>query len=93
MQTSKTTKGIIAVAIVAALGYLAYTFTKKDNKKLNNKLHYAKIISSYTGTGYMLYMTLDEGYLKERAAAFKAGDATFTFNGKTYTTETGKVKI
>jgi len=85
---SKTTKGIIAVAIVAALSYLAYTFTKKDNKKLQ----YAKIISSYTGTGYMLYIPFDEGYLKSRADAFKAGDATFAYNSKTYITSSGTVK-
>ena len=87
MQTSKTTKGIIAVAIVSALGFFVYIKTK------DKKLEYAKTISSYTGTGYMLYMAFDEGYLKERAAAFKAGDATFTFNGKIYTTQTGKVKL
>lgn len=84
---NKTLKGILAVAIVGGLVYLAYTQSKGKT---------GKYITIITGTGNaqnaQLLLTFDEKFLKEWAKASKRGMPTFEYQGKTYKTKGGKVK-
>lgn len=82
-----TIKGILAVALVGGLVYLAYTQSKGKT---------GKYITIITGTGNagnaQLLLTFDEKFLKEWAKASKRGMPTFEYQGKTYKTKGGKVK-
>lgn len=84
---NKTLKGILAVALVGGLVYLAYTQSKGKSKK------YILII---TGTGNaensQALLSFDEKFLKEWSKAAKQGFPTFTYQGKTHNTKGGKVK-
>ena len=84
---NKTLKGILAVAIVGGLVYLAYTQSKGKR---------GKYITIITGTGNaqnaQLILTFDEKFLKEWAKASKRGMPTFEYQGKTYKPKGGKVK-
>lgn len=81
---NKNTKGIVTIAVIAGIGFGGYQYF------FNSKRAYAKTISKYTGIGFMQYMTFDKDYLKARAKALKSGSDTFTLNGKTYNSDSGK---
>jgi hypothetical protein len=82
---NNTIKGILAIALVGGLVYLAYTQSKGKT---------GKYITIITGTGNagnaQLLLTFDEKFLKEWAKASKRGMPTFTHEGKTYNTKGGK---
>lgn len=84
---NNTIKGILAVALVGGLVYLAYTQSKGKT---------GKYITIITGTGNagnaQLLLTFDEKFLKEWAKASKRGMSTFEYQGKTHNTKGGKVK-
>lgn len=84
---NNTLKGILAVAIVGGLVYLAYTKYKGNAGK------YILIIK---GTGNaensQALLSLDEKFLKEWAKASKRAVPTFEYQGKTHNTKGGKVK-
>ena len=84
---NNTLKGILAVALVGGLVYLAYTKSKGKAGK------YILII---TGTGNaensQALLSFDEKFLKEWAKASKRGFPTFEYQGKTHNTKGGKVK-
>lgn len=84
---NNTLKGILAVALVGGLVYLAYTqFRSKSGN----------YILTITGTGNaenaQKLLTFDEKFLKEWAKASKRGNPTFQYEGTTYKTKGGKVK-
>lgn len=84
---NNTLKGILAVAVVGGLVYLAYTQSKGKT---------GKYITIITGTGNaenaQLLLTFDEKFLKEWAKASKRGMPTFEYQDKTHNTKGGKVK-
>jgi len=84
---NNTLKGILAVALVGGLVYLAYTQSRGKS---------GKYISIITGTGNsenaQKLLTFDEKFLKEWAKASKRGNPTFEYQGKTHNTKGGKVK-
>jgi len=84
---NNTLKGILAVALVGGLVYIAYTQSRGKS---------GKYISIITGTGNsenaQKLLTFDEKFLKEWAKASKRGNPTFEYQGKTHNTKGGKVK-
>lgn len=76
---------IVSILAVAGIGLVIYLNTSKGKKMI-----YAKTISAKTGISWQKYMTMEEGYLKGRATAMKAGAETFSYNGSQYNTASGK---
>ena len=85
----KNKQGLITVAVVAAVAFLAYkTFGKKKDKKF-----YAEQIidSGYYTSGITNLLSFDEPFLEAWAKAAKKGEAKFMFGGKSYNTQGGKI--
>lgn len=85
---SSTTKGIITVVTVLAVGYAAYYFLLWDKKAFYAK----KIVAAGKHGSESDLKTLGEGYLKEWYKSVKKGSDSFTFEGKTYNTQGGRLK-
>ncbi len=86
---SSTTKGIITVVTVLAVGYAAYYFLLWDKKAF-----YAKKIEAAGkhGSASSLIQILGEDFLKQWYKAVKKGSDSFLYQGKTYNTQGGKLK-
>lgn len=80
---NKAVKYIIGFVVVIFVGYFIYIM-------MNKKMMYAKTIAKAHHQYWRVYMTMDEPYLKEWAAAVKSKQQTFTYAGAFYVTETGK---
>ena len=85
---TSTTKGIVTVLTVVAVGYAAYYFLLWDKKAFYAK----KIVGAGKHGNEGDLKTLGEGYLTEWYKAVKKGSDSFTFEGKTYNTQGGKLK-
>lgn len=84
---SKNTNGIIAVLVVAGLGYLVYKKLGKPNSK--------KVITNYLDATYggdhkEAVSKMEKGYLDSWSNALMKGSTTFDYNGSTYKTLGGK---
>ena len=83
---NKTTNGIIAVLVIAGIGYFAYM------KLYGRKHKFAKKIidaGNYSSSGMAVLHTFDEGFLKEWAKASKKATPTFSYQNKIYNTKGG----
>lgn len=74
------------VLLYAAAGVGVYYYLT------HNKRHYAEVVLKLGGAGGGLkaLLSYDSGYVKAWAKAIKAGNNTFSYNGKTFHTKGGK---
>ena len=88
---NKNLQGIIAVAVVGIIGFLAYKKLGKPNP--------IKVVANYLdatfgfvqGRSEML-KNMDKGYVDNWSEAIMNGKDTFQFNGVTYNTRGGATK-
>ena len=88
---NKNTNGLIAVAVIGLLGYLAYKKLGKPDSK--------KVVINYLDATYGkktihadFINSADKGYVDNWSVAIMNGKSTFEFNGKTYFTQGGTAK-
>ena len=84
---NSTTKGIVAVAVVGGLGFLAYKLFLQDTPQFYAK----KIAEAGKHSNETFLKTLDKPFLKEWYKAIKDGKDTFVYNGANYNTQGGKI--
>jgi hypothetical protein len=84
---NKNINGIIAVLVVAGLGYFAYKKLGKPNsvKVITNYLD-----ATYGGDHKEAVSKMEKGYLNAWSDALMNGSKTFEYNGSTYKTGGGK---
>jgi hypothetical protein len=96
---NKNINGLIAVAVVGLLGYLAYKKLYKSDSKNVVITDSKKVVINYLYTLYgenKLYDDFvnkaDKGYIDNWSNAIMNGKDTFQFNGKIYNTKGGSAK-
>lgn len=88
---SKNTKGIIAVAVVVLLGFIAYKkLAKPDSRKII--INYLNATFGFKKENADFVNSADKGYIDNWSNALMNGSDTFEFNGKTYNTKLGTAK-
>ena len=94
---NKNLQGIIAVAVVGLLGYLAYKkfgkgggFGKPNNREVVANYMYS--IWGYSKEREDFYKSADQDYIDLWAEAIMKGKDTFKHKGNTIVTKTGAVK-
>jgi hypothetical protein len=88
---NKNTKGIIAVAVVVLLGFIAYKKLAKPNSK-KVVINYLNATFGFKKENADFVNSADKGYIDNWSNALKNGSDTFEFNGKTYNTKFGTAK-
>jgi hypothetical protein len=83
---SKNMKGILVVAVIAGLGYLAYKQAKPGKR---NQVHYL-IAGNYTGATIADLLGMGDDYIAAWYKAAKDGKASFTLSSGTYNVKGGK---
>jgi hypothetical protein len=86
---NKNIKGLIVVAIVGVLGYVAYKKFILPNSK---KVVIAYMDSTFGGSHEDFVNKADKVYIDSWAKAIMDGKTTFDANGITYVTKGGKVQ-
>lgn len=88
---NKNVQGIIAIAVVGIIGYLAYKKLGKPDSK--------KVIINYLDATFGLKKehtdfvnNADKGYIDSWSDAIMNGKDTFQYNGTTYVTRGGATK-
>lgn len=89
---NKNIKGLIAVAIVGVLGYLAYKKLGKPNSIEVVKSYLNSIYGEIEGGRINVLKTMDKGYIDNWSEAIMNGKNDFEYNGKIYHTKGGNVK-
>lgn len=84
---NSTTKGVVTILALAAVAGGVWFLLLRNKKR-----HAATIVKEGKSANYSTLLTFDEPFLRAWAKAAKAGNDTFTFEGKTYNTDGGKVK-
>lgn len=87
-MTTQTRNGLIVVAAVAVIGFFAY------KKFMSGSVFYARRIKSlgfFSGNVFDL-ATFDEKFLRAWFKSARKNEPTFSYEGKTYNTQGGKVK-
>lgn len=88
---NKNTKGIIAVAVVVLLGFIAYKkLAKPDSRKVI--INYLDATFGADSKHKDFINNADKGYVESWSKALMNGKDTFEFNGKTYNTKGGTAK-
>ena len=85
---NSTIKGVITVLVVVGVGYAAYNFLLRDKKAFYAK----KIVEAGKHGNETTLKTFEEGYLKEWYKGVKNNQETFTYQGKSYNTNGGRLK-
>lgn len=97
---NKNIKGIIAVLVIAGLGYFSYKKLGKSNI-LGGNPKSVDVVTNYMNSIYggdykerkEKISKFDKGYVDNWSEAIMNGSQTFEYNGKTYITQGGKQKI
>lgn len=94
---NKNINGLIAVAVVGLLGYLAYKKFGKKGGLSNSKNREVVANYLYSVWGYSkeredFSKSADQDYIDLWAEAIMSGKDTFTHKGNTIVTKTGRVK-
>jgi len=86
---NKNVKGIIVVAVVGLLSYLAYKkFGKPDSRKVVTKY----LDATFGGDHTAFVNKADKGYIDSWSEAIMNGSTTFVYNGTTFVTRGGKTQ-
>lgn len=85
---NSTLKGVLTVLVVAGIGYAAYNYLIRDKKAF-----YAKKIAEAGKHGNETALkTFEEAFLKEWYKGVKNNQESFTYQGKSYNTQGGRLK-
>jgi hypothetical protein len=88
---NKNIQGIIAVALVGLVGYLAYKkIGKPDSKKV--VINYLDATFGFKKEHAVFVSKADKGYIDSWSEAIMNGKDTFQYNGTTYVTNGGATK-
>jgi hypothetical protein len=88
---NKNIKGLIAVAIVGALGYMAYKkFGQPNSKKV--VINYMDATFGFNEAHAEFVNNADKVYVDNWSEAIMNGKDTFVYNGVTYNTRGGRTK-
>jgi uncharacterized Zn-binding protein involved in type VI secretion len=86
---NKNLNGIIVVAVIGLLGFLAY---KKFGKPNSRKVVINYLDATFGGDHSAFVNSADKGYIDNWSDAIMNGSTTFTFNGTTFVTRGGKTQ-
>ena len=88
---NKNLNGLIAVAVIGILGYIAYKKLGTPNSK-KVVINYLNASYGYADSHVDFINKADKGYVDNWSKAIMNGKDTFEFNGKTYWTKGGSAK-